>query len=361
VPLRGEQEGGPPEERGGGALLTIIGKVDEIRVSFEKMYGEFLRVLLKAGFSEERAKLCARLFAESSLDGVYSHGLNRFPRFIEYIKRGYIDIHATPERAENLGALERWDGKLGPGNLNAHFCMARAIEIAHKRGIGCIGLRNSNHWMRGGTYGWQAAEANCIAVCFTNTEPNLPPWGGIECRIGNNPLVIAVPRKDGHVVLDMAMSQFSYGKLEAYEVRREVLPVYGGFDRKGDLTHDPDEIAKSGRPLPIGYWKGSGLSVMLDLLATLLSGGRSTHLLGQLEAEYGVSQTFICFDIGDLYGSGLIDQIVNEIIDFVHGTTPAEESGAVYYPGERTLLTRKTNMEGGIPVDEKMWQRVLAM
>ncbi|MGE5604168.1 MAG: Ldh family oxidoreductase, partial [Bacteroidota bacterium] len=82
-----------------------------LRVPYQQMYAEFLRVLLKIGFSQERAELCARLFADTSRDGVYTHGLNRFPRFIEYIREGYIDIHAVPELVEASGALERWDGK----------------------------------------------------------------------------------------------------------------------------------------------------------------------------------------------------------------------------------------------------------
>jgi 3-dehydro-L-gulonate 2-dehydrogenase len=332
-----------------------------MRIPFLKMYDEFLRVLLKVGFVEERAKLCARLFAESSLDGVHSHGLNRFPEFIRHIKKGYVDIHARPEQVETFGSLERWDGNLGPGNLNAHFSMGRAIQIAKKAAVGCVALRNTNHWMRGGTYGWQAADANCIAICFTNTEPNLPPWGGIDCRIGNNPFVMAVPRENGHIVLDMAMSQFSYGKMEVYMRNSEMLPVYGGFDYNGNLTCSPDEIIKSRRPLPIGYWKGSGLSIMLDLLTTLLSKGRSTYMLGELEEEYGVSQVFICFDIIHLHGSSFVDHVIEEMIDFIHGTTPSGENQSVYYPGERTLLARKLNREKGIPVDPLIWQKVLEM
>ena len=332
-----------------------------MRIPFSKMYDEFLRVLLKVGFVKERAALCARLFAESSLDGIYSHGLNRFQRFIHYIKKGYVNIHANPEKVETFGSLERWDGNLGPGNLNAYFSMERAIQIAKKTGVGCVALRNTNHWMRGGTYGWQAADANCMAICFTNTEPNLPPWGGIDCRIGNNPFVIAVPRTNGHIVLDMAMSQFSYGKMEVYMRNSEMLPVYGGFDYRGDLTCSPHEIMKSRRPLPIGYWKGSGLAIMLDLLSTLLSKGRSTNMVGELEEEYGVSQVFICFDISGLHGSSFIDHVIKEMVDYIHETTPSGENERVYYPGERTLATRKQNREKGIPVDPLIWQKVVEM
>jgi 3-dehydro-L-gulonate 2-dehydrogenase len=112
--------------------------------------------------------------------------------------------------------------------------------------------------MRGGSYGWQAADAGMIGVCWTNTLPNLPPWGGTKPTLGNNPLVIAVPRNEGHVVLDMAMSQFSFGALETYRKCDEQLPVVGGFDGKGQLTSDAGEIEASGRPLPIGYWKAPG-------------------------------------------------------------------------------------------------------
>ena len=184
-----------------------------MRIPFETMCQEFLRVLLNKGFSEERAQLCARIFAESSRDGVYSHGLNRFPYFIKNIDEGIIQVQAMPERVGGFGSMERWDGRFGPGPLNAHFCMNRAIELAKEHGMSCVGLRNTTHWMRGGTYGWQAADAGCLAICFTNTSPNMPPWGGAEARIGNNPMVIAVPRQKGHLVLDMATALFSYGKL----------------------------------------------------------------------------------------------------------------------------------------------------
>ena len=158
--------------------------------------------------------------------------------------------------------------------------MDRTIALAREHGMGCVALANTNHWMRGGSYGWQAADAGMIAMCWTNTLPNLPPWGAADPRVGNNPLVIAVPRADGHVVLDMAMSQFSYGTLASYRMRGELLPMDGGFDASGRLTRVPGDIEASNRPLPIGFWKGSGLALMLDLVAAMLSGGKATHQIG---------------------------------------------------------------------------------
>src|SRR5699024_909077 len=111
---------------------------------------------------------------------------------IDYVERGLIDVEADPEMVASYGSFERWDGNGGPGISNAHHCMERAIELAGTHTMGCVALRNTNHWMRGGTYGWQAAERGKIALCFTNTIPNMPPWGGSENRIGNNPFVVAV-------------------------------------------------------------------------------------------------------------------------------------------------------------------------
>src|ERR1035441_7903026 len=141
------------------------------------------------------------------------------------------------------------------GFAHDRAAMERAIALGREHGVGCVALGNTNHWMRGGTYGWQAAEAGLIGICWTNTMPNLPPWGGADRVIGNNPLIIAVPRASGPVVLDMAMSQFSYGALESYRKRGEMLPVDGGFDASGNLTRDPGAIEESWRPPPAGGWR----------------------------------------------------------------------------------------------------------
>lgn len=326
------------------------------RFSFEVISETLREVLTKSGFDDERAELCGRLFTEASRDGVYSHGLNRFPRFIEAIRSGLVDVDAKPELIQSLGALECWDGHSGAGNLNAYVSMNRAIGLAQAHGIGCVALRNTNHWMRGGSYGWQAADQEMIGICWTNTLPNLPPWGGTKPTLGNNPLVIAVPRDEGHVVLDMAMSQFSFGALETYRKRDEQLPVVGGFDSNGQLTSDPGEIEISGRPLPIGYWKGSGLSLMLDMVAALLSTGNAVFQIPtEVPKETKLSQVFIALSPPKDDRKHTLDGILAFL-----KTASIDESG-VRYPGERTLETRMQNIEQGIPVDEGIWNQIIAL
>ena len=329
------------------------------RIQFEELKAEFKRVLVKKGCDEATADISAQLIAETSCDGVYSHGVNRFPRVVEYIDKGYIDLKAKPEKIASMGAFERWDGKLGLGNVNAKLSMDRAIELAKEYGIGCVALANTNHWLRGGSYGWQAADAGCVGICWTNTQPNMPAWGAKDRRIGNNPFVMAVPHPGGHVVVDIAMAQFSYGQMEATAMRGEMLPVPGGFDEAGNSSCDPKEIAKTWRVLPIGYWKGSSLSIVLDLVAAVLAGGRSTKQVGELGGdEYSLCQMFIALDASRIAGDDYIAAAINEVLDNLHGSERVDANRAVLYPGERSLGIRNANRANGIPVDDAVWAKI---
>ena len=329
-----------------------------MRVPYSDLHDALRRALETTGLAPERADLSARLIADASRDGVYSHGLNLAPRLIQMMRAGVVDADALPERTAAAGAIERWDGRRGVGNLNAHHSMAVAIELARTHGIGCVALANTNHWMRGGTYGWQAADAGVIGLCWTNTLPNLPPWGAADPRIGNNPIVVAVPRRRGHVVLDMALSQFSYGALAGYRSRGEPLPVVGGFDTRGELTRDPAAIEASRRPLPIGFWKGSALSIVLDMVAAILSDGRATHQIAvDPGTETALSQVFIAIDAGSLSAAGAADRIVDAIVESLKSSS--DDGERVRYPGERTLATREENLANGVPVDPSHWRFVL--
>jgi 3-dehydro-L-gulonate 2-dehydrogenase len=303
----------------------------------------------------------AKVFAENTLDGVNSHGINRVPLFIEYVKNGVVKIDAEAERVQAFGSIERWDGHFGPGIINAVKCTNRSIELAKMHGMGLVALRNTNHWMRGGAYGWQAADAGCISILFTNTQPNMPPWGGKDSRIGNNPFVVSIPRKQGHIVLDMAISQFAFGKINEYKLKGEKLPYPGGWDKNNELSNDPEKISLNERGLPIGYWKGSALSMVLDMLATLLSDGESTSKIGINGYETGVSQVYLCIYPELFNDADIHEKLLNEIIAYTHDVEPMKPGDKTYYPGERTLQTRARNLKNGIPVNEKVWQKVLEL
>ena len=333
-----------------------------MRVPYEVMRKEFIRVLNKYGISGERAELSATLFADASRDGIYTHGLNRFPKFIKSIENGSVDVNAQAEMVESLGMLERWDGRRGCGNLNAYRCMQRAIELAHRQTIGVVALKNTNHWMRPGNYGLMAIRENCIGILWTNTVPNMPPWGGREARLGNNPVVFAVPNgEDAPVLLDVAVSMFSYGKLESYARQNKPLPVDGGFDPDQHLTRNAADILATHQVLPIGYWKGSGISLMLDLVASALSGGRTARQVGQLPTETELSQVFVAIDLGRLPDGADFSKRVKDTLEDMQSSQPVDSARPVYYPGLNMMRTRQENLEKGIPVEESVWETVLKL
>ena len=224
-----------------------------MRVPFDQLKATVKKALINAGLPEDKAEICAQIHSESSLDGVESHGLNRIPRFVDYVLTGRTDVHAEPTLVKAKGVAENYDGNLGIGVTNAIFCMERATALAKEHGFGVVTLRNTTHWMRGGTYAWQAAKEGMFAICWTNTESSMPMWGSSEVGVGNNPICFAIPNGDKPIVLDMALSQFSYGKLGIYRLAGKQLPFPGGFDKDGNLTTDPGAIEDSRRILPTGY------------------------------------------------------------------------------------------------------------
>lgn len=334
-----------------------------IRVPFDTVKETVTKVFLNLGLTKEQAEACAAIHAESSLEGIESHGLNRVPRFAEYVQKGLVDIKAKPELVGAKGAVENYDGHLGIGVLNASFCAERAVALAKEHGIGCVALKNTTHWMRGGTYAWQTAKAGFVGISWTNTESCMPMWGSKVPGVGNNPFCIAIPRKDGPIVLDMAMSQYAYGKLGVYRLAGKQLPYPGGFDKDGNLTSDPGAIEESMRILPTGYWKGTGMAIALDLAAAAMANGKTG---AQLDRENqgsctGCCQIFIAYDPYLFGEEEEIQEKLNDRVAAADATEPDREGGQVTCPGERTVATREKNLVEGVVVDEAIWQQVLEL
>jgi 3-dehydro-L-gulonate 2-dehydrogenase len=336
-------------------------KEEKLLIPSDQMKAEFFRILLRLGFTTERAYKCAEIFTLNSLEGVCSHGVYRFSRFVKSIREGYVKPQAVPSLVHRTGAIEQWNGNLGPGPLNAIFATDRAMEVAAENSMGLISLANTNHWMRGGTYGWQAARKGYILISWTNTCPNMPAWGAKDPRLGNNPLVMAIPYHNEAIVLDFAMSQFSYGRMETFRKEGIKLPFIGGFNEENKLTEDPGEILKSMRPLPAGYWKGSGLSLLLDILATVLSGGLSTHQISSCASESNISQVFIAIQLKSLHNFPAISKSIDLIIDDLHNSVPEDENSTIRYPGENVVEIRNENMKNGIPVSREIWEKIAKM
>ncbi|MDX7988665.1 3-dehydro-L-gulonate 2-dehydrogenase [Xenorhabdus sp. 12] len=332
-----------------------------MKITFEQLKEQLTRVLLSRGVQAETADACAEMFASTTEYGVNSHGVNRFPWFIHQIDIGHVIPDAKPVKVASLGVIEQWDAQQSIGNLAAKEMMDRAIELAKEYGLGLVALRNTNHWMRGGTYGSQAAEKGFIGICWTNSMAALPPWGAKECRIGTNPLIIAIPGNP-ITLLDISTSMFSYGKLQTNLLSGQQFPVEAGYDDDGNLTRDPFIIEKTRRLLPMGYWKGSGLSIVLDMMAALLSNGLSVAEITQNNRdEYGISQIFIAIEVDKLIDDSSREEKLKMSTHFITSAERVDPETAIRLPGHELVRRQAENRRNGMTIDDSIWKKIKAL
>ncbi len=227
------------------------------------------------------------------------------------------------------------------------------MQLADAHGVGCVALRNTRHWGRPGNYGWRAAERGFLAVCWTNTPLNMPAWGEKENAVGNNPIVFAAPGPGGeHLVLDMAMSQFSYGRLDTHRASGEPLPVVGGIDAQGKPTTDAAAILNGGRLWPIGFWKGTGMALLLDTFAAILADGRDSAGLQPGGGDPHVSQVFLALQPAKLGGRAAAER-TGEILRQFAANSPQSR-----YPGAAAMAHRRRSAVEGVFVRDDIWQEL---
>ena len=334
-----------------------------VKIPFDELKATAKKAFLNLGLDEHKAEICAHIHTASNADGVESHGMNRIPRFAEYVQKGWININAEPELIKSKGAAENYDGHLGIGVTNALFCTERALKLAEAHGIGLVALKNTTHWMRGGTYAWKIAEAGFIGISWINTESCMPMWGSDVQGVGNNPFCIAIPRENGEIVVDMAMSQYAYGKLGVYRLAGKKLPYPGGFDKNGNLTSDPGAIEESRRILPTGYWKGSSLAIALDMAAAAISNGLCGSDIDENNngSCTGCSQIFIAIDPYMFGEKNNIQNMFDRRVKNADSTHPIDPAHPVKCPGENTIERRKSSMSNGVTVDEQIWEQIKSL
>lgn len=330
-------------------------------VTYDDLKNEYIRVLTKRGMAAGSADKLATAFADMGNEGTYSHGINRFPVFIGQVDKGEIKLDVVPVKDKSIGVIEQWDCQFGPGPLNGIICSDRAMELARENGIGLVAMKNSNHWMRGGAYAIRMAREGFAAIAVTNSIAVMPAWGTTDHRVGTNPLIIAVPGNPP-TLLDMSMSQYSYGRLEVARLAGQQLPVVGGYDKNGELTKDPEAINETKRLLPAGFWKGSALSIVLDMLVVGLTGGKSVPELTAQGGEYGISQILMAIDLSKTIDSNTYASKIKEIVEFTKAGEPAWEGAQVQIPGEEIeVFLNKHKEMGGIPVDDSIWAKITAL
>ena len=244
----------------------------DLRVSASNLTGFVCRAFVAAGLPKADAQILADLTVEADLRGSDTHGVIRLPLYVRRLRAGGINaapnIHVISER-DSVALI---DGDNGMGHLVMLRAAELAIEKAKATGIGWVGARMSNHAGPAALYVTMPLAHDMIGLySAVGSNNHLPPWGGNESLLGTNPMAVAVPAmEEPAIVLDMAPTVAAYGKVRLKAQRGESMPAGWMIDREGKPLTDPKR-ADEGHLLPIGDYKGYGLSLVIGILAGALN------------------------------------------------------------------------------------------
>jgi LDH2 family malate/lactate/ureidoglycolate dehydrogenase len=309
-------------------------------------------VLAGAGGRAEDARTTAHILVETDMMGIATHGAIRVPGYAGRMRSGGIDAGAVPVLERRAPSLALLDGANALGPVVGARALAAAVEIAGETGIAYVGCRRSNHYGAIAPYAREACEEGFVMVAGTGASLTMPPWGGAELRLGNNPLCFAAPCPDGvHFILDMAQSVAARGKIRAALARGETIPEGWATDRNGRATTDPAE-AIAGFLLPVGGHKGSGLSMAVDILSAVLSGARFltdvSSWLDNPDRPQAIGHFFLLIDPARLVGREAFASSMARFQQILRATPAVDPAQPVLLPGEREHAFRVRALREGV-------------
>lgn len=317
---------------------------------YQKDLEQFCRqALLLGGMSAKDAEITANVLSETDAYGTHSHGTKNLRMYIEKIKVGALNAAAEPEFVAEGGAFAVMDAKDAMGMVSSYRAMEKAISLAKACGIGFVTVKNSCHFGAAGYYANMAAESGMIGIAMSNTDPNMAVPGGKGMVIGNSPLAYAVPAgKYKTVFLDIAMSATAALKINQAKIDKKPIPDTWLVDDEGVPTTDPQFYGNGGALQPMAAHKGYGLSLLVDMLSGLLSGGEVTNGVPswcfELEKKNRASHAFIAINIGAMQPEEAFIGRTEAYIDYIKASPKAKGSSSIYYPGE-IEWNRKRNAE----------------
>ncbi|XP_054152648.1 uncharacterized oxidoreductase YjmC-like, partial [Oppia nitens] len=246
-------------------------------ISLDEMKSFMTRALVSVGSDPQHAAQLAELLVTADYRGHFSHGLNRLDLYIYEIKSKIARSHGNPIILKESTATAWVDGNNLLGPVVGMFCMDLAINKAKQCGIGMVSVKGSNHFGIAGYYSMMALKHDLLGMSFTNATPIVVPTRAKHPSIGTNPISVAAPALNGDsYVLDMATTAVAKGKLEIQDRKGEPIPEGWAIDRNGQPLDKMDNfyalLPLGGSEKSSGY-KGYGLSMMVELMCGVLSGG----------------------------------------------------------------------------------------
>lgn len=310
-------------------------------------------VFEKLGVPHEDARIAADAIIGSNLRGVDTHGVIRMLVYTAKLKGGFINPRPSLRPLRETKGTALIDGDNGFGQIVGYRAMEIALRKAKEVGISCVSVRNSNHFGTCAHYSLMAPRQDMIGLAFTNASAQIAPTGGAEKMLANNPWSVAVPAgRHFPVVLDMANSVVARGKIRQAAKEGRPIPLEWAVDKNGQPTTDP-RAALEGFLLPVGGYKGYGITLMVDLLTGVLANsayGPRVQGLDIVEAIGGVGHTFMAIDVAAFDDVADFKDRMDAYIDEIKDSKKVAGVEMIYMPGEIEFFKVKERQMKGIPL-----------
>lgn len=321
-------------------------------IRMQELWNFTKKALIHTGVSEEDAKIIAETLVTTDSFGVLSHGTKNLYQYILKCKAGGLDPKAVPIVEKEGPAWAIINGNCAFGMISAYKGINLAIEKARRCGIGFVGVRNGCHFGAAGYYSNIAARKGMIGIAMSNADPNMAIPNSSSVAIGNNPISFAVPYKDFQsIFLDIALSNVA--ALKVIMAKEKGIEVPNGWliDKEGQPTNDPSGFPGESFLLPVGSHKGYGLAVLVELLASVLTGAgimsevHSWNL--DMSSKNNIGNAFIAIDIAQIMPIKLFEERVNKMADELKSCPKAKGTEQIYLPGEIEWSKRSKALETG--------------
>lgn len=339
--------------------VTVITYRLDDRVSVDRFTEPSLRhfaesVLLALGATDDEARTNADGVVTASLwwHPGQGQGLEKLFRYARRMRNGGIRPAASMWWAREGAATALLDADKGLGYVAARRAMDRAVGMARAAGIAMVAVRHSNHFGIAGYHAKRAADAGLIGIAMTNAGAEMAPWGSSRPVLGTNPWGIAVPRGDGRdpIILDMALTQSGKGMMRWLERAGLPMPEHWALNPDGQRTTDP-RAAMDGPLLPIGDYKGYGLSLVTDILTGVLTGSLFGGQVFQDDLDYDVAHTMIAIDTDAFMARPQFEERLEGLIADVLAAPAIDPDRPVQLPGEAEQRRARERLRRGVPVD----------
>jgi LDH2 family malate/lactate/ureidoglycolate dehydrogenase len=325
------------------------------RVAWRATRALIAEALAAAGLPTADAARCAELMTEADLTGADGHGIFRLPQYVRRLKAGGFNARPTITVTRSAPATALVDGDNGMGHLVMSRAATEAIAMAREAGVAWVGVRRSNHAGPAGLYAEMPAAAGMLGLYAAVANANhMATWGGADLLLGTNPLAIGVPTGDTPLVLDIATSIVAYGTVKKYALRGLAMPEGWFVDAKSGAPITDPAKSGDGLLLPMGEYKGSGLALMIGLIAGVLNGAAFGKDVVDFNAddasETNTGHFIVAVDIARFAPLQTFTGEVDRHVRDLRGSRRLPGVDAIRLPGDRRAACREERARDGVPV-----------